>query len=212
VTGRISRVHISRNKERTYDIDYDVGSKAVNVREEYVRVLVRSGQSIENDPSLNNQKKTVKLIKGIRVHVKMSGNKQANKLASCYYPGLIIDVLSNGMYTVECEENLILENVVQNDIIVGLSSGQTVEAKRAENIVLYCTSVSWSCTGNTLAVAYGDAAIDGWCSNPGAVCVWNMFSRTPLIPAAPHYVLDSSAGVLTATFHPELPSILVLSC
>jgi len=39
VEGTISACHVTRNGERTYDIDYRDGSKLLQVREEYIQLF-----------------------------------------------------------------------------------------------------------------------------------------------------------------------------
>ena len=197
--GRISNSSVSRNKERVYDVDFEDGSKQVSMKEEYIRLLMKTGSN-END-----RKKDIKLKEGIRVHFKTSQNKSSSNYSIKYYPGRIVECNKNGLFSIEYE-NGVSKNVTQDDIIIGLASGQNVEAKKAEYVKLECTSVSWNSTGNSLATSYGKVSLNGWNNFPGAITMWNIFSQSqnPII-------LDHNCPISLTKYHPEIPSLLISS-
>ena len=91
--------------------------------------------------------------------------------------------------------------------MVGLEPGQRVEARYPAKVHLACTDISWTVTGSGIAVAYGRHDISGWCNYPGAVCIWNIFSRT-FNATDPEVVLDHHCCIMSVQCHPENPSIV----
>ncbi|KAK9816533.1 hypothetical protein WJX72_001622 [[Myrmecia] bisecta] len=72
---------------------------------------------------------------------------------------------------------------------------------------LCCTSVSWNATGNTLAASLGRFDIEGWCSQPGALCMWHLNS-TDAQPAQPSLRLDTDSCLQCCAFHPHHPGLI----
>lgn len=203
-TGRITKTSTSRNKERVYDIDFDDGAKQVGVKEEYIRLILRTGS---NASSVESEKKMT-LKEGIRVHFKLN-QKGSSSGSVRYFPGRITECAKSGSFSIEYE-NGISRNVFPEDIIIGLSNGQIVEAKKPEYIKLESTSLSWNSTGNSVAASYGKLSLLGWNNHPGAICNWNLFSsRSGFQSDSPNQVLDHSACITMISYHPEIPSLLV---
>lgn len=209
--GIITACHVTRNGARTYDIDYKDGSKLFSVREEYIRVIdegeevrarrmARRGSSVRN---LKEKKPTLNLKEGVPVHAKVETKNGAK-----FYPGRVVRVNKHtGTVDVEIEGGQTERGLAQNDVLQGLDEGQQVEARRPFKIQLQCTGLCWNNTGNALAASYGRQDVVGWCDFPGAVCIWNVFSRT-FDPDCPDFVLDFTSCITSLRFHPEIPSII----
>jgi WD40 repeat protein len=60
-----------------------------------------------------------------------------------------------------------------------------------------------------LGITYGRNDINGWCDIPGALCCWNVFSKT-FNSSVPDLVLDHPSCLMCLAFHPVIPSIVVL--
>jgi hypothetical protein len=68
--------------------------------------------------------------------------------------------------------------VAFEDLLCGLEEGMGVEARRPHLTQLQCAGLSWSCTGSSLAAAFGQKdSTAGWGVTPGVVCVWALFGR-----------------------------------
>ena len=189
-TGRISKLSIARNKDRLYDIEYDDGSHIPNIREEYIRLILKDTTSTSTTTYTttdrnNNDIKSLKLQPGLRVHFKMptssttSTNRNKNRsIYPIYYPGRILELSnSTSTYIIEYDGNSIVKNIPLTDIRIGLSRGDNVEAKKPYIPKLTATAMSINSTGNSVSVAYGANNFDTWATLPGAVCAWNL-SRT----------------------------------
>jgi WD40 repeat protein len=208
-TGRITKLHLLRTKERVYNIDYDDGSKLNNVREEYIRLIIRRSSNYSNSDDDPKFKSNVQLSEGIRVHMKVTKNSRSNSSAfTTYLPGRIIECCKSNTYNIECEGKQVYYNVVQSDLIVGLQPGQLVEAKRPTSIVLQPSCTSWNSTGNTLAVSFGSVLTEGWCNHPGAICCWNLFNERYFNPKVPNHIMDNSISLMICKYHPEIPSLV----
>jgi len=200
-TGQIVKTFITRNKERIYDIEYDDGVKLFGVREEYIRVLVSSNDSKKSE-SKSAAKSGLRLQEGQRVHTKIS-----MKGVVKYIPGRVVKVIRGGNYDIECEGGSNQYGTSADDIMVGLEEGMLVEAKRPSQIQLQCTDLAWTCTGNTVVASYGRLDISGWCDYPGALCLWNIFSKS-FNPEEPDYVLDHTSCLMCVSCHPQRPSLV----
>jgi hypothetical protein len=240
-TGIIIRRVLTRNKERVYDIEYDDGAILSAVKEEYIRLLDDPNQesSTSNIKKITTRKDnfgdhtgqsitltgaalTQRLTQGIRVHAKVVMKNGQFK----YLPGRIIKV-GKSMYDVECEGNRIEAGLTVNDLCIGLMEGQRIEARKPNKIQLQATGMSWNATGSWLGVTYGRLDVDGWCDEPGALAVWNVFSTsnnnstnstssaanntTPFNGYEyidPTYLLDHASCLTAVAFHPIIPSIV----
>jgi hypothetical protein len=202
--GRIARCHLTRNKERIYDIDFDDEFKLSGVREEHIRLLeqkqAKGGKSKGPEPS---RKPALRLQEGIRVHAKVNIKGGDVK----YLPGRISKVNRNGSYDVECEGNRTETGLPAEDLMVGLEEGQHVEARRPVRVELQCTGLSWNATGNTIAACYGRNDLSGWCEYPGAVCLWPIFSRG-FRSDEPTIVLDHTSCLMCVACHPMNPALV----
>jgi hypothetical protein len=152
--GIIIKVTITRNKERIYDIEYEDGSKAVGVKEPYLR-LIDSSNNLNMKSSKNNNttaanKKNIRLFEEMRVHCRVNLGK-GNNSKSFYCLGRIVKILKNS-YDVEILETGKIElGLSLDDIIIGgLSEGQSVEARKPAKIVLQSTAVNWNATGSMI--------------------------------------------------------------
>lgn len=74
---------------------------------------------------------------------------------------------------------------------------------------LVCTSLSWSCTGNSLAASFGRYDIEGWCNTPGALCVWNIGdgSVDPTTKGSMK-VEKTETCLMCCTYHPAHPALI----
>ena len=75
---------------------------------------------------------------------------------------------------------------------------------------LVCTSVSWSCTGNLLAASFGRHDIRGWCTTPGALCVWNVGDEGVDPEQREHgaRVEHTDSCLMCCGFHPAHPALI----
>ena len=211
-SGIIVNKHVTRNKERIYDIDISDGARLCNVREEYIRAVVTPsgthsptggrGRMRDRDVGGNQQL----FHEGMRLHacVKRSANPKSSLM---YLPGRVTKAHRNGSVDVECEGGVTKLGLVSDDLLVGLSEGQEVEARKPLLTPLQCTGVSWSCNGSIVAAAYGRLELQGWCDSPGAVCTWSLFGRE-FQENQPTCVLDHTVCLMCVQFHPENPSLL----
>jgi WD repeat-containing protein 34 len=94
-----------------------------------------------------------------------------------------------------------------DDLCIGLSEGQAVEARKPRKVSLQGTATSWNSTGSLLAVTYGRSDIDGWCNVPGALCVWNVFGKA-FNADNPDHVFDHPSCLMSVACHPVFPSIV----
>jgi WD40 repeat protein len=95
-----------------------------------------------------------------------------------YLPGRVTKAHRNGSVDVECEGGVTKLGLVSDDLLVGLSEGQEVEARKPLLTPLQCTGVSWSCNGRE-------------------------FQENQ-----PTCVLDHTVCLMCVQFHPENPSLL----
>mmetsp|Transcript_10525 Transcript_10525/g.29956 ORF Transcript_10525/g.29956 Transcript_10525/m.29956 type:complete len:534 (+) Transcript_10525:187-1788(+) len=72
---------------------------------------------------------------------------------------------------------------------------------------LVVTSVSWNGSGNVVAAALGKFDIQGWCSDPGALCTWNLNSRD-LNPYKPEVSIETDSCLMCCAFHPRHPALI----
>ncbi|MEW5310407.1 MAG: hypothetical protein WDW38_002207 [Sanguina aurantia] len=70
---------------------------------------------------------------------------------------------------------------------------------------LVVTSVSWSCTGSTIAAAYGRYDVVGWCTHPGALATWNL-ARDEMKPNKPDVRIDVDNCLMACAYHPAHPA------
>ena len=64
--------------------------------------------------------------------------------------------------------------------------------------------------GQSIAVACGRFDIQGWCSQPGLLAVWNL-ARSGLDPSRPGHALEVDTCLQCCSYHPEHP-VSVLCC
>lgn len=100
-----------------------------------------------------------------------------------------------------------MKDVASDDLMVGLEPGQRVEARYPSKVTLSGTGISWTVTGSALAVSYGRHDLVAWCDYPGAVCIWNIFSRG-FDETNPDFVLDHSCCIMSVKCHPTNPALV----
>ena len=224
--GVIIKCTVTRNKERLYDIDYHDGSRLIGVREEHIHWIAHSDDqqnkgdkhgrkvstmpsgggirsTLTNDANIQKRSTLVALLQeGVRVHAKiiLKSGKEV------FVPGRINKV-HRGTYDVECEGGKEEFGLPIDDVMLGLEEGSIVEARRPNKVYLQCTGVSWNSTGSSLAVSYGKVDISGWCDYPGAVCMWNVFSKS-FDATNPDVVLDHNSCIICVKCHPIQPAIV----
>lgn len=205
-TGVIVNCVSTRNKERVYDIEFDDGGKLFSVREEYIRLVEednnQKGRARSNvEIPKRSQIQSSRLQEGIRVHARI-----LTKSGYKFLPGRIVKV-SRTTFDVECEGKKIESGLTTDDLCIGLSEGQRVEARKPQKVQLQCTGISWNSTGNMLACSFGKNDIIGWCNFPGAVCIWNIFGKE-FDHTNPDFVFDHPSCIMTVAYHPLIPSIV----
>lgn len=226
--GVILRCTVTRNKERIYDIEYEDGFVLNGVREEHIRLLDEPGEAsrrgtakrASTSTSSNNEQTTrsggegitltglsliPRLQEGVRVHAKVAASRGGGFK---YMPGRVVKIGKN-LFDVECEGNRIETGLSANDLLIGLLEGQRVEARKPNKVQLQCTAVSWNATGSMIGVTYGRNDISGWCNDPGALCIWNLFSKT-FNGSNPELVLDHASCLMSVAFHPVIPSLVAV--
>ena len=70
------------------------------------------------------------------------------------------------------------------------------------------SSVSWSCTGATLAVAFEMTEHEDWCDHQMSLAVWNT-SRRDFDPGSPQIVIQSTSCLTTVLFHPKEQALIL---
>lgn len=187
-------------------MDYDDGVKLFGVREEYIRVIGSKDGASQSHANM-------RLQEGMRVHARAppskstKGGRDGGREGSVFLPGHIARVYKGGMYDVECEGGKMIKELTLDDLWIGLEEGVRIEARRPTKVNLQCTSISWTCTGSSIAASYGRLDITGWCDHPGAVCVWNLFSKD-FNASNPHFVLDHTSCLMSCKCHPINPSLI----
>jgi hypothetical protein len=208
--GHITKCVVTRNKERIYDIEYEDGARLSGVREEYIRLLAGYATAASSGEKRAAAAASVapRLQEGVRVHVKTTAKSGLIK----YLPGRVTKSTRSAtggmsLFDVEVEGGKTETGRPAEDLLIGLTEGQQVEAKRPKKVTLQCTGVSWNATGNSLAASYGRNDILGWCDYPGAVCCWNVFGKN-LTPDSPDFVLDHPSCLTCVAYHPAVPSLV----
>eukprot|EP01034_Spumella_vulgaris_P030784 gene30784-38049_t len=209
--GHITKCVVTRNKERIYDIEYEDGVRLGGVREEYIRMLAgyTTASSSADKRAAAAASVAPRLQEGVRVHIKTTSKSGLVK----YLPGRVTKVTRSAsgggvnLFDVEVEGSKVETGRPAEDLIIGLSEGQQVEAKRPKKVTLQCTGLSWNATGNSIAASYGRSDIMGWCDYPGAVCCWNVFGKN-LTPDSPDFVLDHPSCLTCVAYHPAVPSLI----
>ena len=200
--ARIMRAFLTRNKERVYDVEYeDSGTSHTGLREEHIRVVgdpSNLGSGIKNNPGKM-------LNEGMKVHapVKSRGTMK-------YFPGRVVRVHGkppNCYYDIEVEGGKVVREKALSDLVIGVVEGQSIEARKPSVTPLQATGVSWNSSGTSVGVSYGRTDVTGWCNDPGAVCVWNVFSKA-FKADNPEYTLDHTSCLMCVAFHPSIPSIV----
>jgi WD40 repeat protein len=69
------------------------------------------------------------------------------------------------------------------------------------------SAVAWNSTGNTVAVAFGRAEHQGWCSHRSGFAVWNTLRRQMRLDFADRQ-FETPCCVTCVAFHPVKPSVL----
>ncbi|KAL3131874.1 WD repeat-containing protein 34 [Trebouxia sp. C0009 RCD-2024] len=72
---------------------------------------------------------------------------------------------------------------------------------------LCCTSVSWSSTGQGIAVSYGRFDVEGWCLQPGKLCTWNL-ARPGFDGTKPDIIVEVDSCLQCCAFHPQQPGLI----
>jgi WD40 repeat protein len=75
---------------------------------------------------------------------------------------------------------------------------------------LQCTGLSWNATGSTLVAVFGRTDISGWCEEPGALCIWNVFRRDfdASLPPPPEKLIEHGSCLMSVACHPEQPALV----
>lgn len=81
------------------------------------------------------------------------------------------------------------------------------ERQTATNTDLVPTSLSWSSTGQSIAVAYGRYDIVGWCTTPGALTTWHV-GREDVNPTKPDIKISTSSCLMCCAYHPHHPALI----
>ena len=89
----------------------------------------------------------------------------------------------------------------------GRGRGGDSGAPYARYARLCVTGVSWNATGNVVAVSYGRNDLDGWCTDPGAVCSWNI-NRAALDECKPDVLIEVDNCVQSVAMHPSHPGLV----
>lgn len=204
--GVISRCYATRTKERMYDIEYEDGQRLCGVKEEFI-VLTSAGghdgkSSLPPAPPCNIAV-GMRLGEGMRVHVKVKATKGGLQR---YMPGRISKT-HRASYDVECADGKVERDVPSEDLMLGLAEGWSVEARRPRKVRLQATGLSWSSSGGSIAACYGRLGESGWSTFPGALCVWNVFSKS-FTAADPALALDHNSSLSCVQYHPAAPSLL----
>lgn len=231
VPGVIIQCLVTRNKERIYDIEYEDGAVLTGVKEEYIRLLddptdtmgsrgskhPGASKRAAGSGSITGASLTNRLQEGMRVHAKVLLRSGAMK----YLPGRVVKV-GRSLFDVECEGNRVETGLSVNDLCIGLSEGQHVEARKPIKTLLQGTGISWNATGSLVGMTFGRHDISGWCEYPGALCIWNVFvsskhngssaatSDGSVFSQPPDHVLDHPSCLTCVAFHPLIPSIVAI--
>ncbi|XP_061838851.1 cytoplasmic dynein 2 intermediate chain 2 [Nerophis lumbriciformis] len=72
---------------------------------------------------------------------------------------------------------------------------------------LHVTSVSWTCTGASIACAYGRMAEGDWNQDKSYVCMWNL-DHGGLKPQQADVVINVSTAVTCLCCHPKQPALI----
>jgi WD40 repeat protein len=124
-----------------------------------------------------------------------------------YLPGRVLKYNQNGTVDVEVEGGIVKHGLNGLEVMIGLTVGQEIEARKPNVVVLNSTSVMWNCNSSLLASSYGRDDMAGWCENPGAICIWRIFNKN-IVDNVPDIVLDHTASLMCCKFHPVNPSII----
>jgi|TARA_B110001450_G_C17517526_1_gene439122 hypothetical protein len=81
------------------------------------------------------------------------------------------------------------------------------EADSKKDNLFAVTSISWSCNGAILAVAYGKTDHITWCEHKSVISTWRVFSKD-LDTAKPNQTIETDNCCTFIQFHPEDPLIL----
>eukprot|EP00428_Durinskia_dybowskii_P079078 CAMPEP_0170361340 /NCGR_PEP_ID=MMETSP0117_2-20130122/3755_1 /TAXON_ID=400756 /ORGANISM="Durinskia baltica, Strain CSIRO CS-38" /LENGTH=371 /DNA_ID=CAMNT_0010615701 /DNA_START=38 /DNA_END=1149 /DNA_ORIENTATION=+ len=150
--ANITKITVTRNKERIYEVEYKDGSVLNGVKEEYIHVLgdLATQPMGKNRPALL----ATQLKEGMRVHAKVTLKSGLVK----YMPGTITKYTSTrnnrsgGLFEVQCDGRSRAEvDLTVDDILVGLYVGLNIEARMPRKVTLQCTGISWNATGNIMA-------------------------------------------------------------
>lgn len=84
-----------------------------------------------------------------------------------------------------------------------------LETKEIGGHNLTATSVSWNATGYAVAVSFGrhDAAQIGWCTDPGALCCWNL-GRREVDNKEPEVTIYLENCLQVVAYHPRHPALI----
>jgi WD40 repeat protein len=209
--GVVTACRLTRVKERIYTVEFHDGTSVSGIREEYMRA---TGE-LERD----SQQRVPRIIEGMRVFARTNssssgggdrgtrGSRIKSSSGPRWVPGRIVSVSRAGMYDVELPGRKVEKGKSADEVVVGLKEGWPVEARKPVTRRLHATSVSWNCTGKSLAVCYGRTDMNGWCDMPGAVCVWRIFSKD-FAPENPYLTFDHASCFCSLAFHPENPALL----
>eukprot|EP00040_Diaphanoeca_grandis_P008675 m.46041 g.46041 ORF g.46041 m.46041 type:complete len:517 (-) comp20128_c0_seq1:363-1913(-) len=131
----------------------------------------------------------------------------------------ILDVNALNAFLTAAEKDLIVPTIERNnkthafdgysplweDEVKDVTCVKTLSQTSPTRADLYCTGVSWNCTGSVIYVAYGKFDEETWCSH---VCTWNI-DRQTLQEDKADSVVEMPSSVLSIACHPEQPSIVV---
>lgn len=80
-------------------------------------------------------------------------------------------------------------------------------ATRTRDEGLKVSAISWSQAGSIIAVAFEAEDHEDWCDHPGSLQIWNI-NRRDFDPGNPYKILQVSACLTCAKFHPVEPGLV----
>lgn len=91
------------------------------------------------------------------------------------------------------------------DVIKDISLSSTLSISGHDSLEI--SSMTWSSTGSTLAVAFKEAEHSGLCTHKGLLCVWN-YGQSDFDSTEPNFKTQTSSCLLALSFNPDMPSMV----
>ncbi|DBA85408.1 TPA: WD repeat-containing protein 34 [Trebouxia sp. C0005] len=120
-------------------------------------------------------------------------------------PLIEVAIAENGLYTTQTEVDWTQEAPSDATLTHTLHAPDTATSPGSEQTC--CTSVSWSSTGQGIAVSYGRFDVEGWCLQPGRLCTWNL-ARTNFDPNKPEVTLEVDSCLQCCAYHPQQAGLI----